>query len=313
MPTAITLDRPRTAHAPRRSSLVTLMFCGFTIGSALGGYRAAQVVATTAGGRCSSAAASRRSPSRRCLAGAAGVGALPGRDGRRGVACGRPAADRAGAKLDGATFVGGMRRASPVRELFAGGLLAGTLLALARVLHEPARRLSASSWMPTLIQRSGLSLRGASLITAMFQVGGTVGAVALGRLMDRVNPHHVLGVAYLGAGGFVERDGAAAATPWLMASGGVRRGLLRVGRAGRRECAHGGVLSHGVPRHRRQLGAWRRPERIDSRLAGRRRDARAGLGTADGLRPCRNPSCDFRGCDPNTRSPAVRRPDHTHV
>jgi AAHS family 4-hydroxybenzoate transporter-like MFS transporter len=73
-----------------------------------------------------------------------------------------------------------------------------------------------SNWMPTLIQQSGLSLRGASLITATFQLGGTAGAVALGRLMYKFNPYRILGVAYLMAAGFVTLMGAAAAIPWLM-------------------------------------------------------------------------------------------------
>ena len=37
-----------------------------------------------------------------------------------------------------------------------------------------------SSWLPTLISSTGMTLKKASLVTAMFQVGGTVGAIALG-------------------------------------------------------------------------------------------------------------------------------------
>jgi AAHS family 4-hydroxybenzoate transporter-like MFS transporter len=73
-----------------------------------------------------------------------------------------------------------------------------------------------SNWMPTLIQRAGMTLSGASLIAATFQIGGTIGAVTIGRLMDRLPPHRVLGTAYLTAGGFVALIGLAAATPWLM-------------------------------------------------------------------------------------------------
>lgn len=51
----------------------------------------------------------------------------------------------------------------------------------------------------------------------MFQIGGTVGAVGIGRLMDRVNPHHVLGAAYVAAGAFISILGIAVARPWLMA------------------------------------------------------------------------------------------------
>jgi AAHS family 4-hydroxybenzoate transporter-like MFS transporter len=41
-----------------------------------------------------------------------------------------------------------------------------------------------------------MTLKKASLVTAMFQVGGTVGAIALGQLMDRFKPQRVLGVTY---------------------------------------------------------------------------------------------------------------------
>jgi MFS transporter len=38
----------------------------------------------------------------------------------------------------------------------------------------------------------------------------------MGRLMDKANPHYVLGIAYASAGFFVFLIGHAAATPWLM-------------------------------------------------------------------------------------------------
>jgi AAHS family 4-hydroxybenzoate transporter-like MFS transporter len=123
------------------------------------------------------------------------------------------------ADLTDASFAG--RRAvtsSPVRDLFAGGLVSGTLLLWLAFFMSLLVVYLLSNWMPTLIQRSGLSLRRASLITATFQLGGTVGAIALGRLMDTFNPHRVLGIAYLVAAGFVSVMGAATSMPWLMAA-----------------------------------------------------------------------------------------------
>jgi AAHS family 4-hydroxybenzoate transporter-like MFS transporter len=220
MPTAITLTS-EYCPAARRSSLVTLMFCGFTIGSAVGGLAAAQVV--TAYGW-------------RPLLVAGGVlplvlvpalwGMLP--ESARYLVARDTGPDRVratlqriapGADLREVVFSGAEApRSSPVRELFAGGLLTGTLLLWLAFFMSLLVVYLLSNWMPTLIQRSGLSLRGASLITATFQVGGTVGAIALGRLMDRFNPHHVLGLAYLVAGGFVALMGATATTPWIMAA-----------------------------------------------------------------------------------------------
>ena len=65
-----------------------------------------------------------------------------------------------------------------------------------------------SSWLPTLIKSSGWSLKDASLITAMFQVGGTLGAIVLGNMMDRHTPHRVLGIAYIFAGVFAAAIGS---------------------------------------------------------------------------------------------------------
>jgi AAHS family 4-hydroxybenzoate transporter-like MFS transporter len=219
MPTAITLTS-EYCPSPRRSSLVTLMFCGFTIGSALGGIVAAQVVTTygwrpllVGGGLAPLLLAPvlwRALPeSARYLAsredGAARVRATLQR-----IA---PAVS-----LDDARFTGGRAStSSPVPELFASRLVTGTLLLWLAFFMSLLVVYLLSNWMPTLIQRSGLSLRGASLITATFQLGGTAGAVALGRLMDRFNPYRVLGAAYIIASAFVSVMGIAAASPGLMA------------------------------------------------------------------------------------------------
>lgn len=53
------------------------------------------------------------------------------------------------------------------------------------------------SWMPTMIKESGMSAAEASIISAMFQLGGPLGSVLLGWLMDRFEPHRVLGLSYL--------------------------------------------------------------------------------------------------------------------
>jgi len=55
-----------------------------------------------------------------------------------------------------------------------------------------------SSWMPTLITASGLSIEHAANVTALFQVGGTVGAILVGFVMDRRVPQRVIAIAYLG-------------------------------------------------------------------------------------------------------------------
>lgn len=70
-----------------------------------------------------------------------------------------------------------------------------------------------SSWLPTLLRTTGATLQMAARVTAMFQVGGTLGAIVLGWLMDRFDPHRVLACSYAGAGVFVAAIGVLAASP----------------------------------------------------------------------------------------------------
>jgi AAHS family 4-hydroxybenzoate transporter-like MFS transporter len=52
------------------------------------------------------------------------------------------------------------------------------------------------SWMPTLMRDSGASISDAARITALFPLGGGIGAIICGWLMDRVNATQVVGIAY---------------------------------------------------------------------------------------------------------------------
>lgn len=67
-----------------------------------------------------------------------------------------------------------------------------------------------TGWMPTLIKDAGVSLERAAVVTAMFQLGGLIGILLVGYLMDRINPRLVIAVAYVGGAlcifalGFVE-------------------------------------------------------------------------------------------------------------
>ena len=199
MPMTITLASEFCPRA-RRSSLVTLMFCGFTLGSAMAGFIAARVlphmgwrVLLVGGGLAP-------------LALAPVLGALLPESVRflvmKGHAQGRvadvlrrisPAAD-----LRGASFVDtAMSKASPVAQLFGGGLLKGTLLLWLAFFMSLLVVYLMTNWMPTLLQASGASIADAASIGAMYQVGGTLGAILVGRLMDRLEPHRVLFATYL--------------------------------------------------------------------------------------------------------------------
>jgi len=218
MPTSITLAS-EYCPTPRRSSLVTLMFCGFTIGSALAGLIAAQVLEQhgwrpllVGGGVAPLALAPvlwwTLPESVRYLV-------MTGAKTPRITAVLQQIAP--GENLDGTTFAGARAPViSPVGQLFSGGLMGGTLLLWLAFFMSLLVVYLLSNWMPTLIQRTGASLSHAALITAMLQVGGTVGAIVVGRLMDVLDPHRVLGAVYAIGALFVVLISLSTATPWLM-------------------------------------------------------------------------------------------------
>lgn len=218
MPNAITLTSEYCPQ-PRRSSLVTLMFCGFTIGSAFGGLVTSQLIGGY--GWRSVLVVGGILP---LLLVPLLVWALPesvrylvmkGVDEKRIAKVLQRIAP--GTDLTGATFTGATKpHSSPVRQLFEGDLLLGTLLLWLACFMSLLVVYFLSSWLPSLIGGSGMSLKTASLITAMFQVGGTVGAIAIGRLMDKVNPHRVLGITYTTAAIFIFLIGLGFSIPWLM-------------------------------------------------------------------------------------------------
>lgn len=217
MPSAITLTS-ESCPSRRRALLVTAMFCGFAIGSAIGGLAAAGIVAShgwqgvlVLGGALP------------ILLSAALAGLLPesvrylalrgGQDERLAGILNRIRPDPV---LAGARFTG-MRQApgSPVRQLFEPGLAAGTFLLWICFFMILLVFYLLTSWLPLLLSGSGKTAQEATLISLMFPVGSTVGALAIGALMDRVNPYTVLVGSYLFAACLVATLGVVTDSPIL--------------------------------------------------------------------------------------------------
>ncbi len=57
-----------------------------------------------------------------------------------------------------------------------------------------------NSWLPTIINDTGIREQTAIIITSMFQIGGAAGALLLGRFFDRQGSFTLLACTYLGAG-----------------------------------------------------------------------------------------------------------------
>ncbi|WP_407941677.1 MFS transporter [Noviherbaspirillum galbum] len=216
MPNAITLTSEYSPLA-RRSRLVTLMFCGFTIGSALGGVVSAQLLALY--GWRSILFAGGVMP---LLLVPVLVRMLP-ESLRFLVLKQRSAKDvqdivnRLGEVREAPVLTAHEARTNaPVRALFQRDIAAGTLTLWLSFFMSLLIIYLISSWMPILLRSTGASLSLASWVTATFQIGGTVGAILLGRMMDRFGACRVLGTAYLLGAVFVVMCGASVSNLWLL-------------------------------------------------------------------------------------------------
>ena len=222
MPAALTLS---SEFAPERNRalLVTLMFCGFTLGLAFGGGIAALLIPRFGwqgvfffGGIVPLVLAPMiwflLPESLRFMAGKpkyeaearAVMRRLTGRDGVRLEAV---LPDERGATAS---------KASIVATLFSDHYRAGTLLLWLTFFCTLWVYYQVSSWLPTVITDSGIAVTEAATIGAMMPLGGTIGSLINARLMDRFNPFFVLTASYVVAALSIGMIGAAMAHPgWL--------------------------------------------------------------------------------------------------
>ena len=221
MPNSVTLT---SEYCPEnhRLLLVTTMFCGFTVGSALGGLVSAQLVGASGwrsvllvGGvlplLLTPVLAWKLPESARFLV-------LAGRGAEQIAAALRRVAPEV--SFGGASFTLNHAKpmGMPVSHLFRRDLLRNTLLLWLAFFGSLLIIYLLSSWLPTLVKSTGVTLKAASIITAMFQVGGTLGAILLGWLMDRYKPSRVLAVSYGLAAMFIAAIGSLTTAPFLVAA-----------------------------------------------------------------------------------------------
>ncbi|HEY6214343.1 MAG TPA: aromatic acid/H+ symport family MFS transporter [Vicinamibacterales bacterium] len=176
---AITTD---LAPARLRATTVMVMFCGFSIGAAVGGFMAASLL-------------TRYGWPAVFVAGGIGplvvalllVGYLPNSRTHR-------------------------PERLPVAQLFESGRSSMTILLWIVFFMSLLDLYFVTNWLPTLINDSGIALDRAVLVTAIFQLGGTVGTLTLGQLFDRLPPFRVLAATYLVAAALVAAIGLVAAS-----------------------------------------------------------------------------------------------------
>jgi MFS transporter, AAHS family, 4-hydroxybenzoate transporter len=177
-------------YAPkrRRAMLITTMFCGFSIGAALGGVLASEILPQFGwravfyvGGTIPLALAPlifwRLPESLRVLVARghferaetvlARMG-LPARE------LALPAEDRGGGL--------------PLKRLFSEGRAAPTLFLWVAFFMNLLSLYFMTNWLPVISHEAGLAVGEAIMVTTMFQAGGTVGGIAIGWLADKIKP-----------------------------------------------------------------------------------------------------------------------------
>ena len=213
MPNAVALTSEFMPQRLRATS-VTLMFVGFSMGAAVGGFVAASLIARFGwqsvfftGGIVPCAIAllliALLPESIRFLLMKGGEESRVARTIRR-IAPGT-SADLARSL----TIQERPAREFPVKQLFTQGRAPMTLLMWVIFFMSLLDLYFLNAWLPTVIHDSGIVLEQAIILTALFQVGGALGSILMGRLLDRFLSFRILACAYLAAGLFVFLIGTA--------------------------------------------------------------------------------------------------------
>jgi len=203
MPNAIALT---SEFMPKRfrATAVMIMFCGFSVGAAVGGFAAAGLIARfgwqsvfITGGAVPMVIAIFL------------IALLPESIRFLLLRGGSPERVRKylsriapNAKVpDAAAFAIDEERKGgfAVTQLFTNGRAKITLLLWVIFFMSLLDVYFLNNWLPTLMNDDGIKVQTAILITVMFQLGGTVGALTLGRFIDKYLSFRVLGWVYLAA------------------------------------------------------------------------------------------------------------------
>jgi MFS transporter, AAHS family, 4-hydroxybenzoate transporter len=221
LPNAITLC---SEYSPdrRRASLVALMVCGFTVGMAASGFIAAAVIPTLGwqwvlfiGGALPlllvpilimmlpesanfMAQIGNRSPQIWAALNHIAPGTLaPETEFRKPT----------------------MIKVAPARQIFADGFGAGTILLWCGFFMSLLIVYLVGNWLPLILTESGVAKSTAALITTGFHLGGSVGAIVLGQLMDRFDENKVLAASYAMAAVVISLISLATGAGALVAAG----------------------------------------------------------------------------------------------
>lgn len=207
MPNAVALT---SEFMPRRlrATAVTVMFVGFSIGAAAGGFVAAGLISRF--GWQSVFVVGGIAP---CIIAVLLIGWL--QESPRFLQV------KSGGEESAEKFV--------VKQLFTDGRTRMTLLIWVVFFMSLLDLYFLNAWLPTVIHDAGIAVETAILLTAMFQLGGAAGSLLMGRLLDRFFSFRVLACAYLMAALFVFLIGAAGQSVLLLACTILGAGFAVIG------------------------------------------------------------------------------------
>ena len=207
MPNATTLT---AEYSPvrNRSLLVTIMFCGFTLGAASAGFLAGFLIpsfgwqsvflfgGTLPLGLAVALIAFLPESLQFLAVKRQGGGAHTARILAR-IAPGR----RVTSDMFFMTPEVARTKGSYVSLLFQGGLSFGTVSLWTAYFMGLLVIFLIRSWLPTLVTVAGFSIERASILGGMFDIGGTIGAILVAWCMDRFGAHTAIATSFfLGAG-----------------------------------------------------------------------------------------------------------------
>ncbi|MEG3131452.1 aromatic acid/H+ symport family MFS transporter [Pantoea cypripedii] len=86
---------------------------------------------------------------------------------------------------------------SPIAQLFRHGFARGTIILWLTYFMGLFVIYLLNGWLPTIMRSGGISLEQAAILAGLFQLGGPLGGIIVGALMDKLNAKYVIGVVYL--------------------------------------------------------------------------------------------------------------------
>ncbi|WP_017346582.1 MFS transporter [Pantoea sp. A4] len=89
-----------------------------------------------------------------------------------------------------------VKRRGTIGELFRHGFARGTVILWLTYFMGLFVIYLLNGWLPTIMRSGGISLEQAAIIAGLFQLGGPVGGIIVGALMDKMRPRYVMAVVY---------------------------------------------------------------------------------------------------------------------